>query len=123
MQDFTRLLVWEEAHRLVLAVYDVTRSFPPEERFGLTSRIRRCAASVPSNIAEGSGRGSDAGFARFLHMAMGSASELEYQLLLARDLAYLPAPRHAGLTEALNRIKRRLNALLTRVKQPPASSQ
>jgi four helix bundle protein len=86
MQDFRNLLVWQKSHELVLEIYRISRDFPREELFGLTSQMRRCAVSVPSNIAEGCGRGSDPDFARFLIIAMGSCSELEYQVLLSRDL-------------------------------------
>src|SRR5690606_9860852 len=89
MQDFRKLAVWEKSHQFVLAVYDGTSDFPVEERYGLTSQLRRCAVSIPSNIAEGCGRGGQADFARFLQMALGSASEAEYQLLHGRDLGFL----------------------------------
>jgi len=89
MQDFTKLTVWKRAHEVALEVYSATKSFPREERWGLTAQLRRSAVSVPSNVAEGSGRRSAADFARFLSIAVGSASELEYQLLVARDLGYL----------------------------------
>ena len=98
MKDFRDLKAWERAHPLTLAIYRATRAFPREELYGLTSQLRRGATSVSSNIAEGCGRGSDADFARCLQIAMGSASEVEYQLLLARDLAgpgFLRAPRQA----------------------------
>lgn len=86
MQNYKNLRVWEDAHALVLEIYNATRSFPNDERYGLTSQIRRAAVSIPSNIAEGTGRGSDADFARFVQFAVGSISEVDYQLLLARDL-------------------------------------
>jgi four helix bundle protein len=89
MRDFRELMVWEKAHRLTLDVYDATREFPREELYGLTSQIRRAAASIGANIAEGAGKNSRTEFARFLQIAMGSASELEYHLLLSRDLGYL----------------------------------
>jgi four helix bundle protein len=82
-QDFRNLVVWQKSHELVLDVYRISRDFPREELFGLTSQIRRCAVSIPLNMAEGCGRGSDPDFARFLVIAMGSSSELEYQLLLS----------------------------------------
>ena len=97
MKDFRRLDVWQKAHRLTLEVYRLTKSFPLDERFGLTSQMRRCSASIAANIAEGCGRGSNAEFHRFLQMAMGSASELEYHLLLSRDLGYLAEIQHAPL--------------------------
>jgi four helix bundle protein len=81
--------VWNKAHALTLVIYEVSETFPAGERYGLTSQIRRAAASIPTNIAEGCGRSSSADFGRFLQMAMGSASELEYLLMLARDLRML----------------------------------
>lgn len=81
MKDFRKLQIWEKSHVLVLSVYKQTKSFPKEELFGLTSQIRRAAASIPANIAEGCGRGSDAELARFAQISMGSASELEYHIL------------------------------------------
>jgi four helix bundle protein len=86
MQNFKELKVWQKAHRLTLDVYKVTTRFPKDEMFGLTSQMRRSSASIPTNIAEGCGRDSRAELARFLSIAMGSASELEYQLILAKDL-------------------------------------
>ncbi|HRJ76165.1 MAG TPA: four helix bundle protein, partial [Anaerolineales bacterium] len=82
MKDFRQLKVWEKSHQLALAVYKVTKSFPKEELYGLTTQIRRASMSIPTNIAEGCGRNTDADFARFLQIAMGSASETEYQLIL-----------------------------------------
>jgi four helix bundle protein len=86
MRDFRNLQVWEKAHALALSVYKATVSFPKEELYGLTSQIRRSSTSIPTNIAEGCGRNGDAELARFMSIGMGSASELEYQLLLAHDL-------------------------------------
>ncbi len=86
MQNFRELKVWNKAHAVTLAAYSATESFPASERYGLTSQMRRAATSIAANIAEGCGRSSDADFARFLHVALGSASELEYLVLLARDL-------------------------------------
>ena len=116
MQDFRDLKVWEKAHKLVLAVYVSTASFPSEERFGLTSQMRRAAASVPANIAEGCVRSSDADFARFLHTAMGSASEVEYFSLLARDLGFLTDMSHQKLTNDAQEVKRMLAALIGRLR-------
>jgi four helix bundle protein len=86
MQDFRNLKVWEKAHALTLDVYRTTRSFPSDERFGLTNQLRRSCSSVPANLAEGCARFSDIDFARFVNNAAGSASETDYHLLLARDL-------------------------------------
>ena len=89
MRDFHNLLIWKRSHQLTLDLYKVSQSFPKEELFGLTSQIRRAASSVPTNIAEGSGRNSNKDFAHFLQIAIGSASEVEYELLLAHDLQYI----------------------------------
>lgn len=95
MRDFKELLVWQKAHRFVLDIYQDSHGFPSDERFGLTAQLRRAAVSIASNIAEGSGREGDREFARYLSIAAGSASEAEYQVLLARDLGYLAAEAHA----------------------------
>jgi four helix bundle protein len=89
MKGFKELRVWRKAHELTLGVYRISRKFPAEERFGLTSQIRRAASSIGANLAEGCGRRSDGELHRFLQIARGSASELEYHLLLCRDLAML----------------------------------
>jgi four helix bundle protein len=104
--------VWHKAHALTLEVYRVSNAFPREETFGLTSQVRRASSSIPANIAEGCGRGSDGEFGRFLQIAMGSASELEYHLLLARDLGYLDGETYATLDARVVEIKRMLTGLL-----------
>ncbi len=116
MKDFRELKVWEKAHQLTLAIYRTTATFPSEERYGLMGQMRRSAASIPTNIAEGCGRGSDDDFRRFLQMAMGSASELEYQLILAHDLGYLAASDHEYLSTAVVEVKRMLASLITKIK-------
>jgi four helix bundle protein len=108
MRDFHDLQVWQKSHQLTLAVYQVTENFPKTELYGLTSQIRRSAASVPTNIAEGAGRDTDREMVRFLSIASGSASELEYQLLLAHDLAYLPKTDYHNLRQQVVSIKRML---------------
>ena len=118
MQDFRDLKVWQKAHEAVLQIYRATQSFPDTERYGLTSQIRRAAVSVPANIAEGSVRSSDADFARFLHIAIGSASEVDYYLLLARYLGHLPATSYETADQQLQEITRMLNGLLARLKRP-----
>jgi four helix bundle protein len=115
MKDFRDLTVWQYAHQLTLAVYRDTKQFPREETYGLVSQLRRCSASVAANIAEGCGRSGNAEFGRFLTMAMGSASELEYFLLLARDLGYLPSDRHTEITTQVISMRRMLNGLLSKV--------
>lgn len=123
MQDFRNLEVWAMAHSLTLAIYRVTKAFLTEEKFGLISQLRRCSASIAANLAEGCGRGSDADFARHVQIAMGSASEVEYHLLLAKDLEFLSNESHHTLREDIVRIKRMLSALLktlnSRVQRSP----
>ena len=116
MQNFRDLKVWNKAHAVALAVYEATEHFPAAERYGLTSQMRRSAASIPTNIAEGCVRSSDADFSRFLHMAMGSASELEYLVLLARDLHMLQTHIYDELTPTIEEVKRMLAALIARLK-------
>jgi four helix bundle protein len=89
MRDFRQLKVWERGHRLVLDIYEATGKFPRQETYGLAAQLRRSSASIPANIAEGCGRSGDAELARFMLVSMGSASELEYHLLLAHDLNFL----------------------------------
>lgn len=108
MRDFKNLKVWGKAHDLPLAVYRATKSFPKDELYGLTAQMRRSAASVCANIAEGCGRPGTVEFARFLHIAMGSASELEYHLLLARDLELLRSSDYARLDGEVAEVKRML---------------
>ncbi|MBI2377988.1 MAG: four helix bundle protein [Deltaproteobacteria bacterium] len=115
MKDFRKLVVWQKAHVLALDVYRATSRFPKEERYGLTSQIRRSAVSVASNIAEGCGR-SEADFGRFLQIAMGSASELEYQLLLASDLTWLEPKSYQALEDQTVEVKRMLTALMRKLK-------
>jgi len=112
MRDFTQLKVWERSHRLTLAVYKATAAFPKEEQYGLKSQIRRSCASVPANIAEGCGRGTNADLARFLQIALSSASELQYHLLLAHDLSNLNSHAYERLTREVTEIKRMLTSFI-----------
>lgn len=116
MKDFRDLQIWQRSHALTLKIYGVTAGFPKEEQYGLISQMRRSASSVPTNIAEGCGRSGDADFARFLQIAMGSASELEYQLILSRDLTYIPMESFEPLSQELSEIKRMLNAFVTKLR-------
>jgi four helix bundle protein len=116
MKDFRDLKVWQKAHQLALAIYRATAGFPAEERYGLTSQLRRGAASIASNIAEGCGRSGDADFARCLQIALGSASEVEYQLVLARDLEILAATTHRRLHEQTTEVKRMLASLIQKLR-------
>jgi len=119
MRDYSRLEVWELAHRFVLDLYTTTKLYPADERYGLTSQTRRAAASIPANIAEGCGRSSKVDFARFLDIAAGSASEVEYHLLLAKDLGYLPEEQHSHLSECVRRVKKMLHAYSQAIRRNP----
>ena len=116
MRDFRKLGVWSKSHQLTLTVYELTAGFPREELYGLTSQIRRAAASIPANIAEGCGREGDAEFGRFLRIAMGSANELEYHSLLSQDLGYLSPTNHEVVAASTGEVKRMLTGLLTRLR-------
>jgi four helix bundle protein len=121
MGDFRNLRVWQRAHQMTLDVYGETRSFPKEERYRLTSQLRRAATSVPANIAEGCGRNGDAELARFLTIAKGSASELDYFLLLAHDLGYLKSSRYEQLAQDVHDISRMLANFVDRLRHPMAA--
>lgn len=116
MRDFRELKVWEKGHRLTLAVYKATAKFPGQELYGLTSQIRRSCASIPANIAEGYGRSGEVELARFLQIAAGSASELEYHLLLAKDLEMLNRGDHERLTREVTEVKRMLTSLIQKLR-------
>src|SRR5690349_18681871 len=116
MQSFRNLRVWAKSHQLTLDVYSSSKVFPKDEIFGLTSQMRRASASIGMNIAEGCCRKGDAEMARFLQMAMGSASELEYQLLLVHDLKYLQDPAYERLTTQVVDVKRMLSSLMQKVR-------
>ena len=115
MKDFRQLKVWEKSHQLPLTIYRITASFPREETYGLASQIRRAASSIPSNIAEGCGRDGDPELARFCIIARGSASELEYALLLARDLMLLSSNDYETLSQQTVEIKRMLTVLVQKL--------
>jgi four helix bundle protein len=116
LRDFKKLTVWEKSHQLALAIYGATTKFPKEEVYGLTSQMRRAAVSIPSNIAESSGRETIPDRVRFLHVAMGSANELEYQLILARDLGFLDLPSHTKLDQLLAEVRRMLSGFVQTLK-------
>ncbi len=115
MRDFKGLQVWQDAHRLTMQVYRETDSFPRREQFGLTDQIRRACVSIPANVAEGCGRRSQKDFARFLQVSVGSSNELEYYLVLSRDLGYLTPEAHSTLNSNLADIRRMLSSLLRKV--------
>jgi four helix bundle protein len=123
MEDFKKLKIWSKAHELTLLIYQRTRSFPKDEMYGLTSQIRRASASIGANIAEGCGRRSDPEMRRFIQIARGSASELEYHLLLANDLHFLAPDEFAAMESKILEIQRMLAALAQRLQRPvPARS-
>ena len=115
MKNFRDLQVWHKAHSLTLESYRITNTFPKQEMYGLTSQIRRSAASVAANIAEGCGKRGNGEFYRFLNMALGSASELEYHFLLARDLDFVSRENYKHLDDSVIEIKRMLASLVVKV--------
>ena len=116
MKDFRSLKVWEKAHALTLAIYESTEQFPKQELYSLTNQIQRAAVSIPANIAEGCGKDSDAELKRYFSIAMGSSSELEYLLLLARDLGYLQANTYQSIQTDLIETRKMLNAFIQKLK-------
>ncbi len=110
-RDFRTVKAWERAHALTLRVYSTTSVFPDDERFGLVSQMRRACMSIPTNVCEGCARGTNKGPARFIDIATGSASEVEYQLLLAKDLGYLAEEQHLALSTEVTEIRRMLLSL------------
>ncbi len=121
MRNYKDLVVWEKAHRLTLVVYKSTRAFPKEEKFGLTSQMRRASASIAANLAEGCGRRSDGEMGRFIQIAMGSGAELSYQLLLAQDLGLLEKTMFDGMDSDLSEIMRMMSSLSQSVKVRPST--
>jgi four helix bundle protein len=115
MRDFRKLKIWQRSHQLVLLIYKATVKFPKEEIYGLISQIRRSCISIPANIAEGCGRSGEAELNRFMKIAMGSASELEYHLLLAHDLDYLKSEDYKQLVAEVSEIKRMLTAYVRKL--------
>jgi four helix bundle protein len=116
MRDFRRLRVWQNAHELALKTYRLTQAFPKEEIYGLTSQMRRAAASIPANIAEGCGKTSSKEFARSLEIAAGSTSELDYYIILAKDLGYLKETDFESLSQQVSKLKQMLNSLSQKVR-------
>lgn len=111
MRNFKKYDIWVLSHALTLKIYEITNSFPKEEIYGLISQIRRATSSIPTNISEGCGRESDTEFNRFLTIAIGSASEVEYLIILAKDLNYLDEDSFNKLNEDINTIKRKIYTL------------
>ena len=116
MKDFRELKVWHKAHELTVATYAITKNFPREELYGLTSQLRRACSSVPANIAEGCGRNGDKELARYLQIAMGSASEFEYHILLSFDLGLLDKASYETLSGEIVEIKRMISAFIKKLR-------
>ena len=116
MKDFKNLKVWNKSHKLTLKIYEITRTFPVEELCGLKSQMRRASVSIPTNIAEGCGRNSDAELARFLEIAMGSASELEYLVLLSKELHFFDDNVYNTLIVEIIGIKQMLATLIKKLR-------
>jgi len=113
--DTSKLIVWQKSHELALKIYEITKCFPREEQFGLTSQIRRAAVSIPSNIVEGKARGSNKEYKRFLIMARGSLEEVKYQLLLARDLHYIGDSVYKEIISLMDEVGKMLNGLINKL--------
>jgi len=116
MSDYKKLKVWEDAHQFTIDIYNITKTFPNNEQYGLTSQIRRSASSIPTNIVEGSGQLDNGNLIRFLGIAKGSAFETEYQLLLAKDLNYITNDEYKFLMAKIQSIIRRLTNLIKSLK-------
>lgn len=116
IRHFTDLIVWQEAHKLVLKIYQITRNFPPDERFGLTSQMRRSATSISANIAEGFGRQDVQEKIQFYVISRGSDTELQDQLLTALDLGFITAANCSELTELAITVHKLLNGLIKSIK-------
>jgi four helix bundle protein len=117
MKSFEDLKVWEEAHKLVLEIYRITKNFPEEERFRLISQLCRSAASVPANIAEGTGKKTLNEYVQYLYNARGSLEETRYHLRLAKDLSYIDEEEFKNLNEKYNSTGRMLNGLINSLKE------
>jgi len=115
IRSYRDLIVWQKAMVLTRQVYEISKQFPSDERFGLTQQLRRSAVSVPSNIAEGSGRGTTLDYVRFLHMARGSLFEAQTQLELADTLGFTAETSLQSLLPLCNEIERMLNSLITKL--------
>ena len=117
MKDFRQLQVWGKAHEMVKEIYHLTIYFPKEEMFGLTSQLRRAGVSIPANIAEGCGRGTDADIKRVLQISFGSASEVEYLVFLSFELSYIREDYYKKLQTNISEIKKMLASLINKLKQ------
>ena len=116
MRPHEKLDVWKRSVAMVTTVYEITQTFPTDERYGLVSQIRRAGVSVPANIAEGAARQSEKEFCQFLSIAQGSASELETELLIAKNLGYLSPENYDRIYEEINVIARMMVGLSKSIK-------
>ena len=120
MRDFKKYDIWKLSHRLTLKIYELTKSYPKTEIYGLTSQIKRASASIPTNISEGCGRESNAEFARFLTITLGSASEVEYLIMLSKDLIFIDSTIYSEsdseLDSEINTIKKKIYSLIKKIK-------
>lgn len=116
MQNYKDLKVWEKAHQLTLNVYKESKLFPKDELYSLTNQLRRATSSVPANIAEGCGKNTQADLANFLNIALGSANEAEYFILLSKDLNYMSEEKHKILFDQVNEVKAMLISLINKVR-------
>ncbi len=115
MRDFKKLKVWERSHNFVLNIYQLTKLFPKEELYGIISQLRRAAVSIPTNIAEGSGKQTEKDFAKYLSIAAGSTNETEYLLILSKDLGFIKESIATDLITEINEIKKMLNAFILKI--------
>jgi four helix bundle protein len=122
MQDFRKLIVWKRAHEVVMLVYQCSHRFPKREMYGITSQMRRAAASIPANIAEGCGRRGRAELAQFLAIAMGSSTELQYHLILARDLEMMAAEEYEAIDARVAEVQMMLASFISRLSATSASA-
>ncbi len=116
MQNYKDLIVWQKAHENVLLIYSLTKGFPNQEQFGITSQIRRAAVSIPTNIAEGTGKSSKKDFANYLQSALGSTQEVEYLLLLSNELGYINKDQYLKINSLTNEVKAMLISLIKKVR-------
>jgi four helix bundle protein len=116
MRNYRELKVWRKAHEFTLNVYKLTQNFPRPEVYGLTSQLRRAVSSIPTNIVEGCGRNGEADFARFLDISLGSANEVDYQVLLAKDLGYLRVSEYEILASEVAEIQKMLTTFILKIR-------
>ena len=117
MRDYKKIIVWEKSYKFGITIYSVTKLFPKEEIYGLTSQLRRAAVSIPSNIAEGSRKSTQKDFRSFLYNAYGSGAEIEVQIMFARDFRYITTEKSQILLSELSEIMKMLNALIQKISE------